>query len=285
MQTIHAKRRSLDIIRPAPALLRGGKGNQRGRVLAFMGAKGGVGTTTVAINVAAALAVAGHDVIAVELRPWSGTFAQHCRPLGTVGNLSELFDLAPEFMVESAVRSRLWSFPVGLKVLFGPQTPEESKKVSADQAETLVGLLAEMAQYIVLDLPCFPSEANRAAISRCDFAGLVMEREPGCIAPAKLSLELLKTWTKSRVLTGTIAVTRVPLACPVSLNEIVFQLGRGIIAVIPPAADVCVLAQKSGAPVVFSQPENMLTASFTELAGRLTATDFANLSWPVSLLG
>jgi hypothetical protein len=116
------------------------------------------------------------------------------------------------------------------------------------QAEALVGLLAELARYIVLDLPCFPSEANRAAISRCDFAGLVMEREPGCIAPAKLNLELLKTWTKSQVLTGTIAVTRAPLACPVSLNEIVFQLGRGIIAVIPPAADVAFWRRSRGLP-------------------------------------
>jgi len=45
------------------------------KVLAFTGAKGGVGTTTVALNVASAFAADNRTVMAVELRPTFGTCA------------------------------------------------------------------------------------------------------------------------------------------------------------------------------------------------------------------
>jgi len=50
-------------------------GEPSGRVLGFIGAKGGVGVTTVALNVAAVLARQGKRVIALELRSCLGTFS------------------------------------------------------------------------------------------------------------------------------------------------------------------------------------------------------------------
>src|SRR5687767_1303901 len=46
-----------------------------GRVIGFLGAKGGVGATTVALNVAAALAGPTRSVIAAELRAEPGSFS------------------------------------------------------------------------------------------------------------------------------------------------------------------------------------------------------------------
>ena len=46
------------------------------RVIGFTGAKGGVGTTTVALNVAMALVQAGKKVVYVELSPHLGTAAR-----------------------------------------------------------------------------------------------------------------------------------------------------------------------------------------------------------------
>ena len=60
-----------------------------GRVLGFIGAKGGMGVTTVALNVAAVLARQGKRVIALELRPCFGAFAFqfHLTPTGTLRDL------------------------------------------------------------------------------------------------------------------------------------------------------------------------------------------------------
>src|SRR4030042_2078351 len=48
-----------------------------GRGLAFIGAKGGVGTTTTALNVATAVSMQEKRVVAAEIRPSYGTFSAH----------------------------------------------------------------------------------------------------------------------------------------------------------------------------------------------------------------
>lgn len=60
-------------------------------MLGFVGAKGGVGTSTVALNVALALAKKGKAVTAVELRSCFGTFALQTK-LNPVVNLGNLVD-------------------------------------------------------------------------------------------------------------------------------------------------------------------------------------------------
>jgi pilus assembly protein CpaE len=50
------------------------KRGKPGKIFTFMGAKGGVGTTTVALNVAAVLAQRDCSVIALELRAYYGSF-------------------------------------------------------------------------------------------------------------------------------------------------------------------------------------------------------------------
>lgn len=53
-----------------------------GRVFGFLGAKGGVGTTTVALNTAAILVGESKPVIALELRSCSSAFSSQTRQIG-----------------------------------------------------------------------------------------------------------------------------------------------------------------------------------------------------------
>src|SRR6185369_2379154 len=60
-----------------------------GRVVAFMGSKGETATTTVALNVAAALAE-NHRVILADFHPEVGTLAQYFQPHHSVPGLGDL---------------------------------------------------------------------------------------------------------------------------------------------------------------------------------------------------
>ena len=71
---------------PSPAAL--------GRVIGFLGAKGGTGATTVLLNVAAALTQQKKTVVAVELRPGYGSFALYTKS-HPPENLSHLLSLEP----------------------------------------------------------------------------------------------------------------------------------------------------------------------------------------------
>jgi pilus assembly protein CpaE len=98
-----------------------------GKVVGFIGAKGGVGTTTVTLNVASVLA-RQKSVVAVELRSCYGTFGPQ---LGcNVGaNLGDLLELDPERIDERTLSRALVNLPSGLGVLFGPQKADEFRDI------------------------------------------------------------------------------------------------------------------------------------------------------------
>jgi len=243
---------------------------KRGKVLGFMGAKGGVGTTTVALNVATVLAREQNTVIAMELRSYYGTFSLY---LGgaPAENLMKLLELGPERINERELGMRLSNLPSGLRVLFGPQKADEFTDIEPDQAEAVIEGLARMADYTIIDLPYHPSSASQAAIQHCDFVALVVEPELTCVMSGKVTLELLRSWGVGVGLVGAVVVRRVMAARAMKLSEIRARLGCEIAGVVPPAVESCVVAQERGIPLVLYQPDNTAAISLTEIATRLAA--------------
>lgn len=246
-----------------------------GNVLGFIGAKGGVGTTTVALNVAAVLAQQKKTVIAVELRSHHGTFASLLGHTPTE-NLRGLLELDPKHINEKELSARLVSWSSGLRVLFGPQGVEEFMPIEGDQAEAVVRGLAGMADVIVVDLPGHPCDASRAAIQRCDRLALVVEPETLSVASGKLTLELLESWGVGGGVVGLVVVNRAMLAVP--LTAIRSQLGYEIVGVMPPAVEACIAAQKRGVPLVLHQPDHLAAISLTEIAQKLVADQAAAIA-------
>jgi DNA-binding response OmpR family regulator len=243
---------------------------RRAKVLGFIGAKGGVGTTTVALNVASVLARQEKSVIAVELRSNYGTFSLQLRKVPDE-NLGSLLELDPERSNERELSKRLFSSPFGLRVLFGPQKVDEFKEIEPDQAEAVIEGLAGMADYTVIDLPYSASGANQAAIRCCDYVALVVAPELTCVLSGKVTLELLRLWGVSGGLVGAVVVNRTIAARAMKLREIRSRLGCEIVGVVPPAVEACIAAQERGVPLVIYEPDSMAAANLTEMANRLVA--------------
>jgi MinD-like ATPase involved in chromosome partitioning or flagellar assembly/CheY-like chemotaxis protein len=241
-----------------------------GKVLGFIGAKGGVGTTTVALNVASVLAQQKEAVIAVELRSDYGTFSLQLDG-SPVENLRNLLELGPEFINEQELSTRLFSSQFGLRVLFGPQKVDEFKEIEPAQAEAVIKGLTGMADYVIIDLPCHLSSAHQAAIRQCDSVTLVVVSEPACVMSGKVTLELLSSWGVSGGLVGAVVVNRTLLARAMKLPEIKSRLGCEIVGVVPPAAEACVAAQEWGVPLALHQPHSTAAVNLTEIANRLAA--------------
>ncbi len=241
---------------------------KRGKILGFIGAKGGVGTSTVALSVAAILVQQKKTVIALELRPYYGSFASQLK-WTPVDYLTRLLELEPADLDERALNARLFSTPAGMKVLFGPQKLTDYRELSGPWVEALLRRAALMADYVVLDLPCCPSAANQAAARACDLVALVLESESSCINAAKASLGLLSSWGVVGNLVGAVIVNRGASAMAVSLREIKGELGCEILGVMPAAGDACIAAVNSGVPLPLSSPNHMATSTLVEMTNRL----------------
>ena len=242
-----------------------------GAVIAFLGSKGGVGTTTVAMNVASALASTS-KVIVAELRSPFGTLCHFFRPHRTVRGLQNLLDCAPGEIDVSDVESSLWpnrDIP-GLSVLFDPDDSGAFQKLGPDQAREIVGRLSELSDTVVIDLPPSLSDETQAIVERADTLVLVVERDCLSVEAAKAKLRALEKYAIIPREAGVVVVNRVALSAPMALTDIEAQLGVPLFAVIPPAADLCASAYRAHAPVVRFDAQSLMGTSLIQLAKRLS---------------
>ena len=201
-------------------------------MIGFIGARGGTGTTTVALHVAQALAGAGQEVIAAELSSSLGAFA------GLLGetplaNLSHLLALAPEEIDRHRVAPLLVRHRSGLQALYGPRWADKVREIGAGQLCALLCVLTKMADTVVLDLPRLPSPAVRAALGRCDRVVLVLEPDPACVSVAGAMVELVRDCGVTAEGLAAVVVHRAPGDEETDLGAIRRRLDLPIAGVVP----------------------------------------------------
>jgi Flp pilus assembly CpaE family ATPase len=170
--------------------------------------------------------------------------------------------------MEETLNARLARHRSGLRLLYGPQKAEQYKNIGYGQAEAIVKGLAGLAEYIIVDLPACPSEANQAALLQCDFICLVLEPGPSGLKAGKIMLDLLNFWGVNRGIVGVVVANH--RSFQLDLTDIKTQLGCDIVGVVPPAAEACWAAQAQGMPVVNVHPDSLITTRLNEIAGRLS---------------
>ncbi len=247
------------------------------KVFGFIGAKGGCGTTTTALNVALAVAAQHKSVVLAELQPSFGTLSCHLHQ-APPKNLRTLLDLPPERIAKHEVELAMSQGPLSSRILFSPQTVEEFKEIDPAQAEAIIKAMTACAEFVFLDLPSSPSAATGAAVRLCQFIAVVTEREPAAVASGRVVIEQLKFWGVGGKLVGAIAVNRTVYPITMDLAEIRSEMGCEIVAVVPWAATACLRALKEGGPLVLTQPENDASITFVDLANAFAADRIQSMS-------
>ena len=153
MNTMPHQARALQIPRPAPAAL-----------LAVAGAKGGVGKTMLATNLALLLARAGHRSLLVDFDPGCGNVGVHLR-------LSATHDLEAIAAGDCAAAAAVIDGPGGLSVLLGRSgssvlAGEDSGP--RDRALRAIGELRAHFDVVVVDTGAGVGPATLAVAERAD---------------------------------------------------------------------------------------------------------------------
>jgi pilus assembly protein CpaE len=161
-----------------------------GQVLTFCGARGGLGVTTLAVNVAARLATrAEASVVLVDLDLQRGDVAAFLN-LTPAQSLAAVVAARGEVDV-AFLHDVLTRHTSGLFVLPAPQLMEEADAVGHSEVDLVLGLLRERFGYIVIDTSRFVTGATLAAFEHADRILLLSDLSVPGVRAARRTVEML----------------------------------------------------------------------------------------------
>jgi pilus assembly protein CpaE len=159
-------------------------------VVAVMGAKGGVGATFVACQLAAALQAQGERTVIVDLNLPLGDVALHLdvQPTYTLDHVVQ----DTERLDATSLRTALQLHRSGLSILAAPAEVEAAERVGARHVERVLRLLRQEFQWVVLDVSRSWNEASIHALDLADLILLVTLMDVPTLSHARQHLGVLR---------------------------------------------------------------------------------------------
>jgi pilus assembly protein CpaE len=231
-----------------------------GQVFAFIGAKGGVGTTTVAVNVATELSRAAPDrTLLVDLHLAHGDAAVFLgvEPrFSVVDALDNIHRFDDAFFKGLVVQS-----PAGPHLL-ASSDKQLAQTSSVQRVRSLVEFAAGLYRYIVLDVP----RSDAAALDALDQASrivVVANQELATVRNAsRIAAALRQRYGNDRV---TVIVNRVDTHAEIGRDDVEKVVGARVVHSVPSDYRMALRALNKGRPLALDN-HNKLAASFRELA-------------------
>jgi len=232
----------------------------RGQVFAIIGAKGGVGATTIAVNVATALAKAGPDsTLLIDLNVACGDAAVF---VGTEPRFSVMDALENVQRLDTAffnglvVRSK-----TGLSLLGASGRPVAGG-VEPTRIRTLLDFASLNYQYTVLDVP----RSDTTALDSLEAATqivLVVNQELATVRSAgRMAATLKQRYGPSRL---SVVLTRTDRKAEIGHEDVERTLGVDVKHAFPSDYRLALQAMNKGRPIVLEN-HNELSGAFVEFA-------------------
>ncbi|MCB9743158.1 MAG: AAA family ATPase [Alphaproteobacteria bacterium] len=163
--------------------------DERGELISICGSKGGVGVTSLAINVAAEISPV-HRICIVDMDFSMGDVASFLdlRPSRSIVDL--LQDL--ERLDERVLQGSMAVHPSKVYVLSQPQELDTTTTVRGEDVLRLLQVATEAYQYCLVDCGCHVDEATLTSLTVSDYVFLVTEADVPSVKNAWRRLQLFE---------------------------------------------------------------------------------------------
>jgi len=245
----------------------------RAKAVGFLGCKGGVGTTTLASNVAVALAqgpAQEQKVMLIEFRSGSSTLALQLglRPRQALKILAEQ---PLREMDTGTIISHMDRHNSGMMVLSGLAQPLGTlPNVDVGHVEAIVRNLGAEADYLLVDMGTGLSDANQTLLRMLTYFVIVVEPQRVAMQLAQNLLASLDQLEVGRHRVGVIIMHKARSATTLTTEMAKGLLQREVIGMVSPAPELAFQAADTGIPMVMAQPDSLPARQFRQLAEFIT---------------
>ncbi len=241
-----------------------------GRLAVFYGAKGGVGTTTIAINTAISLARELHRKPALldanlqfgDLR----VFMDLALDTGSIVNAIAEPDLDADLLRKLMVHHH-----TGVDLMLAPPSPEAADIVMERQRQepaslsNILALCRGAYDYTLVDMVKTIDDFNLQLFDEADVIFVVMTADLSCLKNVRLVLETMDSlgYERSKV---QLVLNRSNAYTGINVNNAESALGRSIDYQVINEYRGAISALNSGEPIMSSRPDAPLAKSITDFA-------------------
>ncbi|MEU3304014.1 MULTISPECIES: AAA family ATPase [unclassified Streptomyces] len=164
-----------------------------GTVVTVSGAKGGVGTTVTAVQLALAARASGRTVALADLDLQSGDVASYLdvQFRRSIVDLSGIQDLSPRVLQDA-----VYAHESGIGLLLAPGEGERGEEVTDRSVRQIVSALRNRYEVVVVDCGSYMNGANAAAIEMADTTLLVTTPDVVAVRAAK---RMVRLWDRLQI--------------------------------------------------------------------------------------
>ena len=240
--------------------------------IALHSLRGGVGSSSIAVNVALMLNhLWGSRTLLVDAAPWGGLLGQHLNRRSHK-SWAELIDFDADQIDRSVARSILDRDPNGLDFIHSPATPMRDPSGAMRNLQAVLENLSESYDYFVIDgISALDSDAVDL-ISRADTTLIVSKPELYSLANASTSIRTLVDYGVSRDKLDVV-ISHASWSYGMSAGVVEQAFEKPVRNWIRFAPDEFQRASKSGEPVAMSKRYSNVVRDLEDLVLSLSKTE------------
>jgi pilus assembly protein CpaE len=244
--------------------------DERGYLVGVIAAKGGLGVSTVVLNLGVAIRENfKKEVIVADFRPGQGSLGLELGFQKAEG-LNHLLEYDPGSLVIEDIKNELVLHTSGVRLLLSSHRPSDSRyNAAVNHYESIARILPFLAKHVVIDLGSSFTPMVEKVAPHCNEVIVIVEPVPSSVHQTRLLIDDLSNSGVGEGKITVVLVNRFRSGVQLAWSQVQEQLKHNISVIFTPAPELTYQASVNGVPVILQQPESLTAQQFQKLAEKV----------------
>lgn len=238
--------------------------SKNGKVITVCSMKGGVGKTTISVNLAAAIAKHNLGVVVIDMDFQSG-------------DVAILFDIKPKITIYDWIKANsdaqeniehyLLKHQSGVEILAAPVRLELAEEITSDHMKNLLSIVTKKYDLIIIDTPPQLFENELVILENADKILLVINNDLPTLKNSTILLDTLKNLgfqNKTKII-----LNRNTRSAGINKEHVTGIIGNLIYGNIPNEERLAIISANKGIPFTISHKRSKIANSIIALSDKL----------------